>query len=154
MKYFAISAIVLLSCIISFGQDKKLVEEIKKMDREWQVESYSSKDLKDYDRIVAADFSMIGSNGKTISKAEKRANIAADYTAPPIAPTDSVFKIDEASHSVRLFEKVAVSTGFIIEKYVYKGTKIDSRVYFTCTYLKRNGRWQTVAAQYTRINQK
>ena len=138
---------------ISLGQDK-IVEEIKKIDRQWQVESYSSKDLKDYDRIVADDFSMIGSNGKTVTKAEKRANSAADYADPSTGAADSVFKVDEASHRVRVFKNAAVSNGFIIEKYVYKGNKIDSRVYFTCTYLKRDGKWQVMAAQYTRINQK
>ena len=151
MKYFVILIIILSAFIMSFGQNEKTVEEIKKMDRQWQVESYSSKDLKDYDRIVAGDFSMTGSNGKTITKAEKRASVAADYTEPS---PDSIFKIDEASHQVRVFKDTSISNGYIIEKYVYKGNKIDSRVYFTCTYLKRDGKWQVVAAHYTRINQK
>lgn len=125
------------------------------MDRQWQVESYGSRDLKDYDRIVAEDFFITGSNGKVLTKAEKRANVAADYTDPSTVAPDYVFKIDEASHRVRLFGKtIAVSNGYIIEKYVYKGNKIDSRVYFTCTYLKRGGKWQAIAAHYTRINQK
>jgi hypothetical protein len=153
MKYFVISAIVLFSCIISFGQDKKLVEEIKKMDRQWQVESYSSKDLQDYDHIVADDFLITGANGKVLTKAEKRANVAKDYTDPSTAGNDYIFKIDEASHNVRIFNDVAVSNGFIIEKYVWKGTKIDGRVYFTCTYLKRNRKWQVIAAHYTNIKQ-
>jgi hypothetical protein len=153
MKYFFALLIVLAAFTFSFGQSEKLVEEIKKMDREWQVESYSSRDLKDYDRIVAEDFRIIGSNGKTLSKAEKRANVAADYSDPSTSAPDSVFKIDEASHAVRVFKKTAISRGFIIEKYVYQGNKVDSRVYFTCTYLKRNGKWQVVAAQYTRIKQ-
>lgn len=153
MKCFVISAIVLLSCLISFGQDKRLVDEIKKMDSLWQVESYSSRDLKDYDRLVAADFLITGSNGKVLTKAEKRANVARDYTDPATVASDYIFRIDEASHKVRLFKNVAVSYGFITEKYVYNGTKIDGRVYFTCTYLKRNGKWQVVAAQYTNIKQ-
>jgi hypothetical protein len=138
------------------GQTKaeRLVEEIKRMDRQWQVESYGSKDLKEYDRIVADDFSIVGSNGKTLTKAEKRTNIAADYTEPSARASGDVFQIDEASHSVRVFEKTAISTGFIIEKYVYKGTQVNSRVYFTCTYLKRRDAWQVVAAHYSRINQK
>jgi hypothetical protein len=154
MKYFVVLVIVLSAASMPFGQNEKTIEEIKKMDRQWQVESYSSRDLKEYDRIVADDFLITGSNGKTIGKAEKRANVAADYTDPSIAEADFVFKIDEASHRVRVFKNTAISNGFIIEKYVYKGNKIDSRVYFTCTYLKRDGKWQVAAAQYTRINQK
>lgn len=151
MKYFVILLTIFSAFSISFGQKDKIIEEIKKMDRQWQVESYSSKDLKDYDRIVADDFLITGSNGKVLTKAEKRANVVADYTEPS---PDFIFKIDESSHQVRLFKDAAISNGFIIEKYVYKGNKIDSRVYFTCTYLKRSGKWQVVAAQYTRINQK
>ena len=157
MKYFVILIIILSAFTISFGQNEKTVDEIKKMDRQWQVESYGSRELKDYDHIVAEDFLITGSNGKTITKAEKRANVAADYTEPKPNSTpepDSVFKIDESSHQVRVFKNTAISNGYIIEKYIYKGNKVDSRVYFICTYLKRNGQWQVVAAQYTRINQK
>ncbi len=139
----------------AFGQSKtdKLADEIKKMDSQWQVESYSSRDLKDFDRIVAEDFSMTGASGKTISKADKRASVAADYTDPANKAADSIFKIDETSHQVRIFDKTAISSGFITEKYVWKGKQINGRVYFTCTYLKRNGIWQVVAAQYTNIKQ-
>lgn len=153
MKYLAGLLIVLSVFTIASGQNDKIVEEIKKMDRQWQVESYSSRELKDYDRIVADDFLITGSNGKVLTKAEKRANVAADYTDPSTIAPDYVFKIEDTSHRVRVFKNVAVSNGYIIEKYVYKGTKIDGRVYFTCTYLKRNGKWQVVAAQYTNIRQ-
>ncbi len=162
MKSVIVSILILIAAsIAAFSQakDKRaetIGEEIKKMDRQWQVESYGSKDLKDFDRIVADDFSMIGSNGKTITKAAKRASIVADYTEPAPNSTpepDFVFKIDESSHQVRIFKNAAVSNGYIIEKYTYKGTKINGRVYFTCTYLKRNEKWQVVAAQYTNIKQ-
>ena len=151
MKYLVVLTIILSAFAASFGQNEKTVEEIKKMDSQWQVESYSSKDLKDYDRIVAEDFLITGSNGKILTKAEKKANVKADYTE--FSP-DAVFKIDEASHKVRLLDDdVAISTGYIIEKYVYQGTRIDARVHFTCTYLKRKGVWQVAAAHYTRIKQ-
>jgi hypothetical protein len=150
---FILFIIAAASFAIGQAKDEKLVEEIKKMDREWQVESYSSKDLKGYDRIVADDFLITGANGKTLTKAEKRANVAKDYTDPATVAADSVFKIDQASHLVRIFDKTAISSGYIVEKYVWKGTQINGRVYFTCTYLKRNGKWQVVAAHYTNIKQ-
>ncbi len=155
MKKISIVILMLFVAVLAIsGQNDKTVEEIKKMDRQWQIESYSSRDLKDYDRIVADDFQITGSNGKVLTKAEKRANVVADYTDPSAVSADFVFKIDEASHQVRLYKNTAISNGYIIEKYVYKGNKIDSRVYFTCTYLKRSGKWQVIAAHYTRINQK
>lgn len=155
MKKLFVLIIILIAVTVVFGQNKndKIAAEIKKMDRLWQVESYGSRDLKDYDRIVADDFFITGANGKILSKAEKRANVAADYTDPSTVTADYIFKIDEAGHQARVFKDTAISNGYIIEKYTYKGNKINSRVYFTCIYLKRAGKWQVVAAQYTRINQ-
>lgn len=132
------------------AQDGKLAEEIKRMDRQWIIEAYSSKDLKDFDRIVAEDFMITGSNGKVLNKAQKRANVVADYTEPS---PESIFKIDEESAHVRVFDNTVISTGYIIENYMYKGNKINDRVYFTNVYLKRNGRWQVVASQFTRVKQ-
>lgn len=131
-------------------QMESVVEEIKRMDRQWIIEAYSSKDLKDFDRIVAEDFLITGSNGKILNKAQKRANVVADYTEPS---PDAIFKIEESSTQVRVFDKTAISTGYIIENYTYKGNKINDRVYFTNTYLKRDGRWQVVGSQFTRIKQ-
>ena len=128
----------------------KVAEEIKRLDREWIIEAYSSKDLKDFDRIVADDFLITGSNGKLLNKAQKRANVVADYTVPS---AEAIFKIEDSSMLVRVFDKTAISSGYIIENYTYKGTKINDRVYFTNTYLKRKGRWQVVASQFTRIKQ-
>jgi hypothetical protein len=133
-----------------FLQDNRLVEEIKRMDRQWIIEAYGSRDLKDFDRIVAEDFLITGSNGKVLNKAQKRANVVADYTEPS---PEAIFKIEEQSAQVRVFDKTAISTGYIIENYTYKGTKINDRVYFTNVYLKRNGRWQVVASQFTRVKQ-
>ena len=160
MKYILI--LVTLAFVTSpvvFGQtndknsarNNKVVEEIKRMDRQWIIEAYGNRDLKDFDRIVAEDFLITGSNGKILNKTQKRANVVAD-SAEPLS-TDAIFKIEESSTNVRVFNKVAVSTGYIIEKFVYKGVKNDSRVYFTNTYLKRNGQWQVVAAQFTLIKQ-
>ena len=131
-----------------------LPEQVKLMDRQWIIEAYSSRDLADFDRIVADDFLITGGNGKVQTKAEKRANVKGDYTDPSTAASpDYIFRIEPASHQVRVFDKTAVSNGYITEKYVWKGTPINSRVYFTNVYVKRNGKWQVVAAQFTNITQ-
>ena len=151
----ALLALATVSLVLGQGakltsQSDKIVAAIKRMERQWIIEAYSSKDLKDFDRIVADDFLITGANGRILNKTQKRANVAADYTE--FAP-DAVFKIDEESAKVRVFGSTAISTGFIIENYMYRNTKINSRVYFTNTYLKRNGRWQVVASHFTNIKQ-
>jgi hypothetical protein len=133
------------------AEDGKLVEEIKRLDRQWIIEPYGSRDMKEFDRIVAEDFLITGSNGKVLNKAQKRANVVADSATEP--SPDAIFKIEETSTQVRVYGKTAISTGYIIENYTYKGTRINDRVYFTNTYLKRDGRWQVVASQFTRVKQ-
>jgi len=151
----ALLALATVSLVLGQGakltsQSDKIAAAIKQMDRQWIIEAYSSKDLKDFDRVVADDFLITGANGRILNKTQKRANVAADYTE--LAP-DAVFKIDEESAKVRVFGSTAISTGFIIENYMYRDTKINSRVYFTNTYLKRNGRWQVVGSHFTNIKQ-
>ena len=136
----------------SSSRDEKVAAEIRRLERAWLIESYSNDNsMADYDRIVADDFTITHSNGKLLSKAEKRADIVASHNPTPSPGT--VFRIDDASVRVRVYEGAAISTGHIIEKYNYQGRDIDDRVHFTNTYLKRRGRWQVVASQLTRVRQ-
>ena len=140
--------------LISAQTANDLVDSIKLMDRQWIIDAYSSKDLKDFDRIVADDFMITGNGGKTANKMEKRASVVRDYTPPEkINAPDYIFKIDPESHKVREFGNTAVSTGFIIEDYMWGQQKINFRVYFTNVYLKRKGQWQVVQSQFTYVKQ-
>ena len=144
---------------LAFNQDSgaksdKLTEQIKQMDRQWIIEAYSRRDLKDFDRIVADDFMITGGDGKVRTKAEKRSSVANDYTdRATMSSPDYIFRIDADSHKIRIFDDTAVSTGYIIENYMWKTTKINNRVYFTNVYVKRKGKWQAIASQFTNIKQ-
>jgi hypothetical protein len=151
--------IVALSAAFGQASDKRsardagVVEEIKRMDRQWLVESYTPNDMSAFDRIVADDFMITHSRGKVLNKAQKRADIISNHARPsqPQQPADSTFKIEDSSVQVRVYKDVAISTGYIIERNLAQGR--DDRVYFTNTYLKRKGRWQVVASQLTRVPQ-
>jgi hypothetical protein len=134
------------------GLNNKITEEIKRLDREWLIESYrSTNDMSAYDRIVADDFVITHSRGKLLNKSQKRADIIDSHSSAP--PPESVFTIEDSSAQVRVYKEVAISRGYIIEKYPYQGKQVNDRVYFTNTYLKREGRWQVVASQLTRVPQ-
>lgn len=133
-------------------EEQKVIEAVKTMDRQWIIEAYSSKDLADFDRIVATDFMITGANGKVQSRDQKRTSVKNDYSEDP--SQGGVFRIDEDSHKVRLIGKnMAVSTGFIIENYTWKTQKINGHVHFTNVYLKRGGKWQVVQSHFTNIKQ-
>ena len=132
----------------------KVAEEIKRLDREWLIESYTStNDMSAFDRIVADDFMITHSRGKVLNKAQKRADIISSHSTSSARSPEFIFKIEDSSTLVRVYKDVAVSTGYIIEKYPYQGKQVNDRVYFTNTYLKRDGRWQVVASQLTRVPQ-
>jgi len=131
--------------------DLKAAEAIRKMDTQWIIEAYSSKDLKDFDNIVADDAFFTGADGKILSKTEKRARVKADYSEDP--SQGGIFKIDPETHQVRFFGDTAVSKGHIIENYTWKTQKINGHVHFTNTYVKRSGKWQLVASHFTNIKQ-
>lgn len=151
---FIVSFVFLFSFPGLCQKEKKLAGQIKLMDRQWIIEAYSSRDLKDFDRIVAEDFLITSGNGKVQTKVEKRAGVARDYTDPAtVAQPNYIFRIDADSHKVRIFDRSAVSNGYIVEDYVWKGTPIKNRVYFTNVYVKRSGRWQVVASQFTNVKQ-
>jgi hypothetical protein len=136
------------------AQNNKVGEEIKRLDREWLIKSYDSmNDMAAFDRIVADDFMITHSRGKVLSKVQKRADIIGSHSTSSAPSPESVFKIEDSSTLVRVYKEVAISTGYITEKYPYQGKQVNDRVYFTNTYLKRDGRWQVVASQLTRVPQ-
>ena len=155
MKLILTLIIALAAIPIAFAQsgvDQKVIDAVKVMDRQWIIEAYSSKDLKDFDRIVADDFVITGANGRVQTREQKRASVKGDYSEDP--SQGGVFKIDADSHKVRMLTKdMAVSTGFIVENYTWKTQKINGHVHFTNLYLKRKGKWQVVQSHFTNIKQ-
>jgi hypothetical protein len=155
MKCLSFLLAVLLLSVPLAAQSKdeqKVIDAIKLMDRQWIIEAYSSKDLADFDRIVADDFMITGANGKLQTREQKRTNVKNDYSEDPAS--GGIFQIDADSHKVRMLGKdMAISTGFIIEKYTWKTQVINGHVHFTNVYLKRKGKWQVVQSHFTNIKQ-
>ena len=52
------------------GQNAKVGEEIKHLERQWLIEPYFTSDMTAYDQIVSDDFTITHSNGKVLNKAE------------------------------------------------------------------------------------
>jgi hypothetical protein len=110
---------------------------IRQLDRAWLIEPYRTHDMSAYDTIVDPEFVITHSNGRTLGKAEKR----ADILGSEIVPAGSPFAI--ASSTVRVFGDVAISTGTITESL--------SDVHFTNSYVRRNGQWRVIASHLTRV---
>jgi len=107
------------------------------LDELWLVEPYRTHDMAAYDTLVAEEFVIVHSNGGMLNKAQKR----ADILAAPLTPRDSSFRI--ATSSARVYGALAVSRGTLAE--------LRSNVHYTHSYLRRDGRWQVVSSQLTRV---
>jgi len=138
---FAALSLVIGQTRLKSPTQNEVEEQIKLLEREWLVESYRASSMAAFDRIVADSFTIAHTNGSVLNKAEKRADIIASHVSDPKSP--SYFFIEKAN--VTLYGDTAVSVGSIAEK--------DNHVRFTNTYVKRNGQWQVVASQLTRIRQ-
>jgi hypothetical protein len=135
-----LGCILLLSCRSAAewgsGATEK-VDGMTELDEAWLVRPYRAHDMTGYDRIVADSFRIRHSNGRLLTKDEKRADILS--TNP--GTLDTAFRLKEAH--TRYFGQTAVSTGTISEKL--------SDVYYTNTYVTRDGQWSVVSSQLTRV---
>jgi ketosteroid isomerase-like protein len=127
------------------AQDKKQTraeETIIKMENEW-AEALIKADQAVIDRLVTPEWTVVGADGKLQSKAQ------ADEELKSGAVKFESFKVDELK--VKVFGKTAIAQGVETEKSSYKGKDTSGQYRFTDVFVKRNGRWQAVATQITRV---
>ena len=121
------------------------VEQVlMQMEREW-AEAPVKRDAAALDRIIADDWICITWDGETVRKAQviedakSGANTAQSQTLGPM--------------TVRVFGDTAVVTGSISGKSQYQGRDMSGHYLWTDVFVKRNGSWQAVASQTTRVKE-
>lgn len=132
---------------IAFGQsgkaDTSSVEKtLMQMERDW-TEAGLKKDVKTFDRIIADDWVALDFLGKTVTKAEAVADLKSGSS------TNQSVQLGEMK--VRTFGNTAVVTGSDTEKSTYKGKDSSGKYVWTDVFVNRNGRWQVVASQSTKL---
>jgi ketosteroid isomerase-like protein len=110
----------------------------------------SKNDNSVYDRFFADDLIYTRSAGVTITKADILKSL--DEPTPPDAPK-TVYDSDDIT--VHAYGNMAVMNFRLIQHTTAKDGKTETHYYRnTGTFLKRNGRWQVVAWQATRVPEK
>lgn len=124
-------------------QDMNAEREVRDMEAQWR-QAWLAADAAALDRIQADDYVAIPNIGTISTKAEIMADVRR-----------GVFRYSRMEHSeitVRLYG----ITGVVVGRTVNEGRRGDRDVSgdfrYTRVYVKRNGRWQAVLAQYTRIS--
>lgn len=126
------------------AQNTKVEQEIKKLEREW-FDAYVRGDRAAFDRIVADDVVITYGNGSVGNKSQAIAEIKA--------PADSSYSLTSDDIQVRVYGETAIVTGRVTEKGTFNGRGLNSQSRYTDVWVRRNGRWQVVAAQSTRLPQ-
>jgi len=146
----ALAVLAMATSSVALGQmtkDKhapkgKGEQELLKLERE-RAQATVKGDLAFLDRTTSDDYTGINEVGELRTKAE----LLDGFKAGSIKFVSN----DVEDLNVRIYGNAAVVTGRAISKELYQGTDFGAEYRFTRVYVKREGNWQSVAYQSTRI---
>lgn len=148
MKPLLLALLLLPMTNTLFAQTKmknaRVVETLIQMERDWS-EADVKKDAAALKRILAEDWTGIDFQGTVLTKAEvlKQVDLHSDATE-----TESTALGDM---KIRIFGNTALVSGTEIEKSQYKGKDSSGTYIWTDVFVLRNGRWQAVSSQSTKL---
>ena len=132
----------ILACVMVVGARAGDTEKILALEEE-RNQAILHGDVAALDRMTSDDYTFITLRGELRTKVE----ILRDFKAGKI-------KYDSRTISdlkVRIYGNSAVVTGRAIQKGMENGKDYSGDYWFTRVYVRRDGRWRTVALQTTLI---
>jgi len=117
-------------------------DEIKKMEMERAAAAVKA-DTATLERMTADDYTFINRRGQLLTKAETMSRLKSG----DIKLTAN----DVSDLKVRVYGNTAVVNGRVDVKGTMAGKDSSGPVLFTRVYVKKDGRWQSVAFQQTPI---
>ena len=119
-----------------------IIEQIKKLERE-RIEAGVRKDVALVDAATGEEYLQYDWEGKVLDKAAMLARIKSSDIQ---LQSNTLDEID-----VRLYGNTAVVRGLATRKGSMDGKDISTSVRYTRVYVNREGRWQAVQFQQTRV---
>ena len=119
-----------------------VIQALTRMEEAWNT-ALLKADVAALEKIYAEEYLSIDHEGNLLDRKQDLAEVAS-----------GVFKAEVLALSdlrVREYGPMAITTGIIAVKAIYKGEKIDKRHRFTDVWVKRDGRWQCVSAHGSTI---
>jgi ketosteroid isomerase-like protein len=133
---------------VAWAQRNTLTEveqAVREMERMYR-DAVMQQDVAAVGRILADDFIATSSRGEIRDKAKE-----IDDIRPSPDFKMEAFNLDDIR--VRVFSDTAIVTGRSTLQVAFKGQSSTSVFRYTRVYVKRDGRWQAVAQQLTRLPQ-
>jgi ketosteroid isomerase-like protein len=131
--------------LLSFGQatpEVSVEQTLMQLERDWSQASLT-KDIDTLNKIMADDWVNIDFQGKVVTKAQTIASLKSGLPATQAAGLGEM--------KVRVFGNSAIVTGSDTGKSGSKGKEIIEKYLWTDVFVRRNGRWQAVASQSTKV---
>ncbi len=122
------------------ASNEGVVRTLTQMERNW-ADAIVKHDAATFSRIVAEDWSETSWDGKSFGKAQALADL-------PLGTTESI-TMDPVK--VRVFGRVAIVTAGDVERSSYKGKDTSGHYVWTDVYMNREGQWQVVATQGSKV---
>jgi ketosteroid isomerase-like protein len=124
------------------GGTASVAEQIKKMERDRAV-AVVKADVATLEGLTSDDYVLINANGQLSNKAETMNAIKTGV----IKLTSN----EVSDMNVRVYGDTAIVTGKSTAKGSIGGRELKGPVMFTRVYVKKNGKWQSVAFQQTPV---
>ena len=144
----SLAAASLLFSYVTTADDKAATASseqiIKQLEEDW-AKALVKRDQATIDRITAPDWILTDSTGTLQTKAQADADLKSGDLA------FESFKINELK--VRLYGDTAIVHGLETEKSKYKGDNLSGQYRFTDVFMRRDGRWQSVATHFSRVQE-
>ncbi|SRR5579871_1537440 len=118
-------------------------QTIMQLEREWG-QAQIKKDFAAIDKIIANDWMGIDYDGNTFDKPTVLEHMKSGAS--------TLESEDISGMKVRVFGNTAVVTGIDVEKSKDRGKDSSGKYVWTDVFVLRNGRWQVVATQSTKMN--
>jgi len=154
MKARIITVLAVAGAAVAFGQANKadtasVEKALMAMEQEWSQiglnKANMEKDVQKLDRILADDWVGVDFQGTVNNKTAVLNNLKSGA-----ATTQS---IELGPMKVRVFGDTAVVTGSDTEKSTYKGKDSSGKYMWTDVFVNRNGKWQAVSSETTKVQQ-
>ncbi len=130
-----------------FGQGMKpsamaTTEELKQLERDWS-DAQKAGDVDKLNQILAADWEGLEFDGSKITKAQ--------FLNDTKAGTAKLESFDIGPMDVKVMGNIAVVQGSDTEKSSMKGKDTSGKWVWMDVFEKRDGRWQAVRSQASRV---
>lgn len=117
-------------------------EDIKQLERTRQ-DAFVRNEIDALDRATAADYTTINGSGKLSTKPQMMQNLRQGR--------NKVLSVELTDMKARIYGNTAVLTGDYRDVHVRDGVQSETHALFTRVFVRKHGRWESVAYQQTLV---